>query len=62
MTTLERCIWGRTKIQRKDTTVVNGVNKVYCGHTPGYEVVVLGNQYYIDTWAVKTGNITVMKI
>lgn len=60
--TLERCIWGRTKIQRKDTTVVNGVNKVYCGHTPGYDVVVLGNQYYIDTWAVKTGNITVMKI
>lgn len=58
----ENCIWGRTKINRMDETPIHGVTKVYCGHTPTKDVVVLGNQHYIDTGAVYTGKLTVVKI
>lgn len=58
----ETCIWGRTKINRMDETPIHGVTKVYCGHTPTKDVVVLGNQHYIDTGAVYTGKLTVVKI
>lgn len=58
----ENCIWGRTKINRMDETPIHGVTKVYCGHTPTKDVVVLGNQHYIDTGAVYTGKLTIVKI
>lgn len=44
-------MWARTKITRKDTSLVKGVLEVYCGHSVVDTEVVLGNVHYIDTGA-----------
>lgn len=47
-------IWSRNRITGNCTTlpVSGGVERVYCGHTPTRETLVLDNVYYIDTGAV----------
>ena len=43
-------LWGRTRIERRDTTPVAGIGRVYCGHTPLFDgPVQLGNVRYLDT-------------
>ena len=44
-------LWGRDRIAIKDTTVIKNIHKVYVGHTPVKEKVILGNVHYIDTGA-----------
>lgn len=58
----ESAIWGRTRIRTKYTDVVNGVDRVYAGHTVVDEVVTLGNVTYIDTGAVFNGTLTFLQI
>jgi serine/threonine protein phosphatase 1 len=53
-------IWGRTRITKRDTTPVEGVDLVVCGHTPLLEVNLVGNVLYIDTGAVYGGGLTVL--
>lgn len=48
-------MWARTKIEHKDTSNVIGLHKLYVGHTPCKDVVVLGNVEYIDTGACFRG-------
>ena len=46
-------IWSRTRISGEFTLPVEGaMERIYCGHTPTKEAVLVGNVYYIDTGAV----------
>ena len=48
-------IWSRTRVSGDVTSPVKGkMERVYCGHTPTKEAVLVGNVYYIDTGAVYT--------
>ena len=48
-------IWSRTRVSGQFTSPVEGkMERVYCGHTPTKEAVLVGNVYYIDTGAVYT--------
>lgn len=51
----EVLLWARTKINQLNGQRVSGIDKVYVGHTPDFEVRELGNVRYIDTGAVFTG-------
>ena len=46
-------LWSRNRIQSVGSaaSAINGVERVYCGHTPTQRTVVVGNVYYIDTGA-----------
>ena len=43
------CMWSRNRIERSDTSGVDGVIAVVVGHTPLKQCAVLGNVYHIDT-------------
>lgn len=45
----QQLVWGRSKIDRKDDSMVEGTSLVVVGHTPVKEPTVLGNTVYIDT-------------
>jgi serine/threonine protein phosphatase 1 len=56
-------MWARTKIEHKDDSVIVGLHKLYVGHTPCSEVVVLGNVEYIDQGACfRGGKLTIKQI
>lgn len=59
---IECCLWDRTRFEQQDKSVIDGVYRVYCGHTPTNTPVELGNVMYIDTGAVFCGNLTVLQI
>lgn len=56
------CLWDRTRFQQQDKSVIDGIYKVFCGHTPVNNPVELGNVMYIDTGAFFVGNLTVIEI
>src|SRR5690606_2083844 len=49
---IQRALWGRARIMRRDESGVSGVDRVFVGHTPSKATVRLGNVFYIDTGAV----------
>lgn len=53
-------IWGRTRISKRDTTIVEDIDLVVCGHTPLINVDLVGNVLYIDTGAVYGGGLTLL--
>lgn len=55
-------LWGRRRISYGDKTPVKGVDKVFLGHTPVKEPVVLGNCHYIDTGACFGGELTIVEV
>lgn len=48
---VSRLIWGRTRITNKITTPCKGIDHVFLGHTPLYNVTTLSNTSFIDTGA-----------
>jgi serine/threonine protein phosphatase 1 len=48
---LQGLMWSRTRIERMDWDMVEGVRAVVVGHTPVEHWTSLGNVYYIDTGA-----------
>lgn len=48
MSYAQSLIWGRSKINSKDQSVIRGIDHIYVGHTPVNESVTLGNVTYID--------------
>lgn len=44
-------MWSRGRIRVGDRRNVEGIDRVYVGHTPVNDWLVLGNVYYIDTGA-----------
>ncbi|MNQ24269.1 Serine/threonine-protein phosphatase 1 [compost metagenome] len=56
-------MWSRKRVQSGNTQNVEGVHKLYVGHTPGPEVVTLGNVVYTDTGACfRGGKLTIIQI
>lgn len=55
-------IWNRDLMKYGNPMVIENVYKVYHGHTPTNKVVELGNRVYIDTGAVWTGQLTIIKL
>ncbi|WP_230805737.1 hypothetical protein [Halomonas sp. IOP_14] len=53
-------VWGRTRIKRRDTTPVVGIDAVVVGHTIVEQPTWLGNVFYIDTGAFHTGRLTLI--
>lgn len=56
----EVALWARERIEDGDTSRVEGIDRVYVGHTPLQRPVQLGNVHYIDTGAVFGGQITIV--
>ncbi len=61
--TLYMCLWNRNKITNMDPEPIEGIYKVYLGHTPlKGGPVTLGNAHYIDTGACYGRELTVVQI
>lgn len=58
----DSALWGRHRIKTKNDAWVNKIDKIYVGHTPLKEPVVLGNHHFIDTGAVFGHPFTIEKI
>lgn len=51
--TVQACLWGRERVRNEDENGVEGVGRVYAGHTPVWGGPVrLGNFYCLDSGAV----------
>lgn len=60
---INTALWGRERIRRKDTKPINGIEKVFVGHTPVKFTHCLGNVQFIDTGGCFTdGHLTLMDI
>jgi serine/threonine protein phosphatase 1 len=55
-------IWSRDRVSFGDQSLVNGIDWIYCGHTPVNERTVFGNHVYLDTGAVFDGSLTIIEI
>jgi serine/threonine protein phosphatase 1 len=49
---IQTALWGRQRIRKKDQLGVEGIARVYVGHTPVEYVQQLKNVFYLDTGAV----------
>jgi serine/threonine protein phosphatase 1 len=56
------CTWSRDRIKNNYAGHVNGVSRVFVGHTPVTKPVTLGNVHYIDTGAVFGKALTIVQI
>lgn len=43
------CMWSRSRVEQRDTGIIDGVGAVVVGHTPLRKPAVLGNVIHIDT-------------
>jgi serine/threonine protein phosphatase 1 len=56
----EIALWERDRYMDDDQSLVEGIDRVYVGHTPVKRPVQLGNVFYIDTGAVFGGALTIV--
>lgn len=47
-----KTLWGRTRLESQDQTKVEGIKRVFSGHTVQNNIAKLGNCFFIDTGAV----------
>jgi serine/threonine protein phosphatase 1 len=59
---LDVCLWSRDLCYGHGDGIVEGVYRVYVGHTPAKEPFVVGNHHFIDTGCFHTGVLTVAQI
>jgi serine/threonine protein phosphatase 1 len=56
-------MWSRKRISAGNESIVEGLHRLYVGHTPVKYVVTLGNVVYIDTGSCFTGGcLTIVQI
>lgn len=58
----EVVMWERSRIRHNECTSVDGIARLYVGHTPVRDYTVLGNVHYIDTGAVFGRKLTLEEI
>lgn len=51
--TLHQAMWGRTRIKAEDERGVDGVDRVFLGHTVRKKITAYGNCVYVETGASK---------
>lgn len=49
---IQHALWSRDRIESSDDTPVEGIERVYVGHSPVLRPAQLGNIFHIDTGAV----------
>ena len=54
--------WSRQKVYEKDTSSVNGIDHIVCGHTIVDTPLTLGNSHFIDTGAYKSKVLTMLPL
>lgn len=54
-------MWGRNKVEDRDESIVEGVDRVFVGHSPLDLPMQLGNVFYIDTAAAYSGYLTLVE-
>lgn len=59
---LEECVWSRSKLRNPTQEIIQGIGKLYHGHTVLENRVTLGNRNYIDTGAVFGNKLTLEKL
>lgn len=59
---LETALWSRKKFTSMDTSLIEGIDRVYVGHTPIKEWIILGNVYFIDTGCVFSNKLALLEI
>lgn len=63
---MNSCLWGRTRIKQHNMAIIEGVEKVYIGHTVIQQSVTMGNLHYIDTGATfgdyGYGELTILEV
>lgn len=59
---INKLLWSRSRFMKRDTSMIEGVDRVYVGHTPLNEYIILGNIYYIDTGEVFGNKLTLLEI
>ena len=57
-----KMMWSRSKIQNQETSVVEGIDHILCGHTIVSVPQVLGNTHFIDTGAFYSGQLTLIPL
>jgi serine/threonine protein phosphatase 1 len=57
---VQHSLWSRNRHDFETTTEVTGVRAVVVGHNPGPAIRQLGNVIFIDTGAVRGGDLTVL--
>ncbi len=58
----ETALWGRTRARGGNTAPVEGIDRVYCGHTPVDDPCMGGNVCFIDTGACYGRHLTVLPL
>lgn len=58
----ETALWGRSRARGTVVAPVDGVDRIYCGHTPVDRPRLVGNVHFIDTGACYNGRLTVLAI
>jgi serine/threonine protein phosphatase 1 len=56
------CMWSRERITAGNASKIDGVDRVFVGHTPLRQARQLGNVHYIDTGAVFGNALTIIQI
>lgn len=59
---IQECVWARKRINKKDESIVAGINHIFVGHTPVNKPSRLGNHIYIDTGAVFGRYLTIIQL
>ena len=53
-------LWARSRIDKQDTSPVQGINWLFHGHTALNQLEILGNSVFIDTGACYGGKLTLL--
>ena len=57
-----KMLWGRVRLKGRLPLPTKGVHCTFHGHTPVKHVTVLGNAWFIDTGAYRTGRLEMMQM
>lgn len=60
--TIQTAIWSRSRISSEDKSIVNGIKKIFVGHTPIDSPVQLGNTIYLDTMGWRGKKFTIYRL
>lgn len=62
MDAIQIALWSRKKFTSQNIFKIEDIERVYVGHTPFKEWIVLGNVYFIDTGCVFGNKLTLLEI
>lgn len=58
----EHALWSRMRVNGRTPPLVDGIYRLFCGHTPLERPYNIGNVFFLDTGACYGGRLTVTRI